>query len=145
MQQKQYVAPRLVFMSTLVLGLAGQVQAQDAYVFSAEQKEATNFTKDANQAVYKALDFENKVAFEDSRKGLIAPLINKGDIGGGVFSATGLNFMQDKTAPASVNPSLWRHAQLANYGGLFKVTDHIYQIRGQDLSNLTIIETRLCS
>jgi alkyl sulfatase BDS1-like metallo-beta-lactamase superfamily hydrolase len=77
MQQKQYVAPRLVFMSTLVLGLAGQVQAQDAYVFSAEQKEATNFTKDANQAVYKALDFENKVAFEDSRKGLIAPLINK--------------------------------------------------------------------
>lgn len=92
--------------------------------------------------MYKALDFNNKVAFEDSRKGLIAPLINKGDIDGGVFSATGLNFMQDKAAPDSVNPSLWRHAQLANYGGLFKVTDNIYQIRGQDLSNLTIIETK---
>ena len=71
------------------------------------------------------------------------------DIGGGIIAVSGppewtlgLNFMQDKTAPASVNPSLWRHAQLANYGGLFKVTDHIYQIRGQDLSNLTIIETK---
>lgn len=143
MQRKQHVSPRLVFVSSLVLGFAGQIQAQDGeYVFSAEQKDATSFTKDANQAVYKALDFNNKVAFEDSRKGLIAPLINKGDIDGGVFSATGLNFMQDKTAPASVNPSLWRHAQLANYGGLFKVTDNIYQIRGQDLSNLTIIETK---
>lgn len=51
MQRKQHVSPRLVFVSSLVLGFAGQIQAQDGeYVFSAEQKDATSFTKDANQA-----------------------------------------------------------------------------------------------
>ncbi|WP_148715720.1 alkyl/aryl-sulfatase [Chitinolyticbacter meiyuanensis] len=112
------------------------------YRFTPEQKSATKFTRDANQAVYQQLDFESKTAFDDSRRNLIAPLLNDGNIEGGVFDATGLNFMQGKTAPDSVNPSLWRHAQLANYGGLFKVTDHIYQVRGQDLSSLTIIETK---
>ena len=43
-------------------------------------------------------------------------------------------------APASVNPSLWRQAQLNNLNGLFKVTDRIYQVRGYDLSNMSVIE-----
>ncbi len=43
-------------------------------------------------------------------------------------------------APDTVNPSLWRQAQLARKGGLFKVVDRIYQVRNHDISNLTIIE-----
>ncbi|HEB28539.1 MAG TPA: MBL fold metallo-hydrolase [Porticoccus sp.] len=43
-------------------------------------------------------------------------------------------------APASVNPSLWRQEKLNNIHGLFKVTDGIYQLRGFDLANITIIE-----
>ncbi|MGS6324763.1 hypothetical protein ACVGWC_23870, partial [Enterobacter hormaechei] len=43
-------------------------------------------------------------------------------------------------APDTVNPSLWRQSQLINIGGLFKVTDGVYQIRNLDLSNMTIIE-----
>lgn len=39
-----------------------------------------------------------------------------------------------------MNPSLWRQSQLVNTGGLFKVTDRLYQVRTYDLSNLTIIE-----
>ncbi|QKH35347.1 MBL fold metallo-hydrolase [Achromobacter pestifer] len=140
-------ASNLGLLSTigvLVLSTAGCSSPHSSrnYQFSAEQKGATSYTRDSNQAVYKELDFDSKVAFDDSRKGLIAPLINDGNIDGGVFNATAMNFMQDKKAPDTVNPSLWRHAQLANYGGLFKVTDHIYQVRGQDLSNLTIIETK---
>ena len=133
-----------VGLGIFALGLPIAAVAQNAttYQFTAESKGATPFTRDANKAVYGQLDFNNKVAFQDSRNGLIAPLTNNGNIEGGVFDATGMNFMQDKQAPDSVNPSLWRHAQLANYGGLFKVTDHIYQVRGQDLSNLTIIETK---
>ena len=45
-----------------------------------------------------------------------------------------------RTAPASVNPSLWRQAALNNIHGLFEVTKGLYQIRGYDLSNMTIIE-----
>lgn len=43
-------------------------------------------------------------------------------------------------APDTVNPSLWRMAQLLSFSGLFKVTDQIHQIRGYDLSNITFIE-----
>ena len=43
-------------------------------------------------------------------------------------------------SPQSVNPSLWRQAKLNNIHGLFKVTEGVYQIRGFDLANMTIIE-----
>jgi len=46
---------------------------------------------------------------------------------------------QNKTAPATVNPSLWRNAQLNTLSGLFKVSDTIYQVRGYDLSNITFV------
>ena len=43
-------------------------------------------------------------------------------------------------APDTVNPSLWRQARLNMANGLFQVTDRIYQVRGFDISNMTIIE-----
>lgn len=42
-------------------------------------------------------------------------------------------------APASVHPSLWRHAQLLSRHGLFQLHERIYQVRGFDVSNLTVI------
>lgn len=42
-------------------------------------------------------------------------------------------------APATVNPSLWRQALLMARHGLFKVADRVYQVRGFDLSVMTII------
>jgi alkyl sulfatase BDS1-like metallo-beta-lactamase superfamily hydrolase len=42
-------------------------------------------------------------------------------------------------APASVNPSLWRHAKLVTKHGLFKVTERVYQVRGFDVANMSII------
>ena len=42
--------------------------------------------------------------------------------------------------PTTVNPSLWRQARLNMNNGLFQVTDRIYQVRGFDISNMTIIE-----
>src|SRR5690606_6517793 len=45
-------------------------------------------------------------------------------------------------APPTVNPSLWRQAQLNNIYGLFKVVDGIYQVRGLDLSNMTLVRGR---
>ena len=47
----------------------------------------------------------------------------------------------DGDAPASVHPSLWRQEKLNNIHGLFKVTDGVYQLRGFDLSNMTLIES----
>ncbi|KAF2326708.1 hypothetical protein [Flavobacterium ginsenosidimutans] len=117
-----------------------QKKGSEKYLTDASQKEASKFTKELNEAVYKQLAFDDKTAFKDVDRGFIAPLINNGDIKD-VISATKMNFMQNKEAPATVNPSLWRHAQLVNRGGLYKVIDNIYQVRGQDLVNLSIIET----
>jgi alkyl sulfatase BDS1-like metallo-beta-lactamase superfamily hydrolase len=46
----------------------------------------------------------------------------------------------DGPAPDTVNPSLWRHARLNAEIGLFKVTDGIYQLRGFDVANMTLID-----
>jgi alkyl sulfatase BDS1-like metallo-beta-lactamase superfamily hydrolase len=42
-------------------------------------------------------------------------------------------------APATVNPSLWRNATLVAKHGLFQVADGIWQVRGLDLANMTVI------
>ena len=42
-------------------------------------------------------------------------------------------------APASVHPSLWRHAMLMGKHGLYKVTDRVYQVRGFDVTTMTVI------
>jgi alkyl sulfatase BDS1-like metallo-beta-lactamase superfamily hydrolase len=43
-------------------------------------------------------------------------------------------------SPASVNPSLWRHQNILRHHGLFKLADGIWQVRGFDVSNMTVIE-----
>lgn len=42
-------------------------------------------------------------------------------------------------APGTVNPSLWRNAQLNMEYGLYEVVPGIYQIRGYDLSVMTLV------
>lgn len=44
------------------------------------------------------------------------------------------------TAPATVNPSLWREMSLLRVHGLFKVADGVWQVRGFDVSNMTVIK-----
>jgi alkyl sulfatase BDS1-like metallo-beta-lactamase superfamily hydrolase len=43
-------------------------------------------------------------------------------------------------APETVHPSLWRQSALVARQGLFEVTGGIYQVRGYDLSNMSVIE-----
>lgn len=42
--------------------------------------------------------------------------------------------------PETANPSLWRQSQLCAKQGLFEVAAGIYQVRGLDLSNMTLVE-----
>jgi alkyl sulfatase BDS1-like metallo-beta-lactamase superfamily hydrolase len=43
-------------------------------------------------------------------------------------------------APPTVNPSLWRQMKLLKVHGLFKVTDNVWQVRGFDASNMTVVK-----
>ena len=101
----------------------------------------TKETAGINAKVLEQLPFHNQQDFEDAKKGLIAsgPDLRvenaKGEL---VWSQPDYEFIQGD-APPSVNPSLWRQAKLNNIHGLFKVTDGLYQVRGHDLANISII------
>ena len=110
-----------------------------------ESKPATQATIDTNLALYKALPFTNQKDFDNAQKGFIAKqdiVTIKNEQGDVVWDLEAYKqfITLDAKAPDSVNPSLWRNAQLNVINGLFKVTDGIYQVRGYDLTNITFVE-----
>lgn len=113
--------------------------------FAAEPaKEATAYTQQVNQQYTKNLPFSDRQDFADAQRGFIAPLLDQGILrtasGKPFYRAEDYKFDINAPAPETVNPSLWRQTQLNGISGLFKVTDHMYQVRGQDISNITFIE-----
>ncbi len=104
----------------------------------------TKFTVEANKKMLEEVSSFDQQDLDDAKKGFIATDPNvkvMGVDGERVFDQTSYEFIKG-SAPSSVNPSLWRQAKLNNIHGLFKVADGVYQIRGYDLSNITIIEGR---
>lgn len=129
----------MLAFTLILLGCEKQSDlSADAHGFSAP----TNLTADLNAAVEKELPLENQQDFEDARRGLIASDANlkivNPDIGT-IWDQTAYTFIKEK-APESANPSLWRQARLNNIHGLFEVTKGVYQLRGFDLANMTLIE-----
>ncbi|MBR5051259.1 MAG: MBL fold metallo-hydrolase, partial [Desulfovibrio sp.] len=57
-----------------------------------------------------------------------------------VLDLSPYDFLKSGEAPASVHPRLWLQARLLMEGGLFKVAERIYQVRGADFANMTLIE-----
>jgi alkyl sulfatase BDS1-like metallo-beta-lactamase superfamily hydrolase len=89
-----------------------------------------------------SLDYDNRTDFEDAGRGFIDtldPLTIKAADGRVIFDTAGFAYL-DGECPETVNPSLFRQAQLCWKNGLYEVTDGIYQVRGFDLSNMSLIE-----
>jgi len=103
--------------------------------------EATPATAAVIEASIKGLDLNDTRDMEDARRGLMARPTGQilGSDGSVLIDFDAFRFIEGK-APATVNPSLWRHAMLNAQIGLFKVTDGIYQLRGFDIANMTLIE-----
>ncbi|EGM9063640.1 MBL fold metallo-hydrolase [Salmonella enterica] len=113
--------------------------------FAAESaKDATQYTQQINQQYIKNLPFSDRQDFADAQRGFIAPLPDRGILnntdGKPYYRADDYKFDINASAPQTINPSLWRQSQLNGISGLFKVTDRMYQVRGQDISNITFIE-----
>ncbi|WP_121703053.1 alkyl sulfatase dimerization domain-containing protein [Streptomyces sp. E5N298] len=91
------------------------------------------------------LPYEDRSDFADADRGFVAAYT-----GGPITTPSGSTawdpdahrFLADatETPPATVDPSLWRQARLLSRQGLYQVTERIYQIRGLDLSNMTVVE-----
>jgi len=135
-----------VLLSLLAIGgIAGcGREAGEGRTQPAEAGAATRHTIEANRAVAAALPLADQQDFEDARRGFIAadsPLVIAGPGGRPAWDLSVYDFLQGEPPP-TVNPSLWRQARLDGVHGLFEVVPGIHQVRGYDLSNMTLIEGR---
>jgi alkyl sulfatase BDS1-like metallo-beta-lactamase superfamily hydrolase len=130
------LSPRGLLACLITACLTQPVYAVD------ESADASAITTTLNAAVLQHLPFSDRTDFESVSKGLIAPF--KGQVkdasGKVIWDIAAYDFLAKDQSPASVNPSLWRLAQLNAHAGLFEVSPKIYQVRGLDLANMTIIE-----
>ncbi|TCO35593.1 alkyl sulfatase BDS1-like metallo-beta-lactamase superfamily hydrolase [Kribbella steppae] len=88
-----------------------------------------------------SLPFSDTRDFEDANRGLISPIEEPVVAGDGtvLWDNSTYDFLAGD-CPDTVHASLWRQSQLAAVDGLFEVVPGIYQVRGMDLSNTSIVE-----
>ncbi|WP_316184999.1 alkyl/aryl-sulfatase [Bradyrhizobium sp. SZCCHNRI1003] len=131
------VAPKAFVAGAVIAALSGNCQQ-----LAAQQADAEPATRAANATFAKDLPFADRADFDDAKRGFIAT-VQDGVIAGPrgpAFDTRPFAFLNSDQVPPTVNPSLWRQAQLNAANGLFQVTDRVYQVRGLDISNMTIIE-----
>ncbi|MFK4108002.1 alkyl/aryl-sulfatase [Streptomyces sp. NPDC002176] len=108
---------------------------------TSEPKAAEPSITTGNAAIHEQYPFDDTRDFEDARRGFVGTAeetVVRGE-DGEVWDLGAYGFL-DRDCPPTVNPSLWRQSRLAALHGLFEVTEGIYQVRGFDLSNMTIVE-----
>ncbi|QNN51827.1 alkyl/aryl-sulfatase [Nocardioides mesophilus] len=88
------------------------------------------------------LPFDDTADFEAVTRGFLGaldpPIVHDTE-GRVVWDLASYAFL-DGEPPTTVNPSLWRQSQLLTRHGLFEVVPGIYQVRGLDLSVMTLVE-----
>ena len=106
------------------------------------QNQATAATRGAIDAFAQDLPMGDTQDFEDAERGFVA----RSDVrqirnteGRVVWDLDAYRFLDGPT-PDTANPSLWRQSQLLIKDGLFEVVSGIYQLRGYDLSVMSVIE-----
>ncbi|MFC1416650.1 alkyl/aryl-sulfatase [Streptacidiphilus cavernicola] len=86
--------------------------------------------------------FADTTDFANADRGFVAalkPAVVKDSSGRVIWDNDAYDFLGGD-CPGTVNPSLWRQGQLCAKQGLYQVTEGIYQVRGLDLSNMTLVE-----
>ncbi len=104
-------------------------------------KPASTATAARQAEVAAALPIDDPHDHELATRGLLAPPLANvidGPIGLPAWDLDSYDFLGDP-CPDSVNPSLWRQANLNRHAGLFEVAEGFYQVRGLDLSNVTFV------
>jgi len=132
-----------LFLSTCVaVGYSFSVYGQDQH-FDSKGKPPSSWTVAIQESLRDRLPFEDQRDFEESRRGFVAApdyqqiLGSRGNI---VWDMSRYDFLLEDRQYDSIHPSLQRQALLnMNYGLYEVVPDFIYQVRGFDLANMTLI------
>ena len=152
------IETRVLFALTLAVTLAGALPdaacaaagaaAADPAAairhYHPKGKEPSKYTIDLQDGVRATLPFDDKRDFEEAKRGFIAaPPYRKimADAGNVAWNIGSYGFLLQGKSFDSINPSLQRQAILNMAYGLYEVVPgRIYQVRGFDLANMTIIK-----
>ena len=120
-----------------------------SYVYTDQAKPATEQTLNANRLSAERLGLDPE-APENGELRLAAARMIRGagevvirdEAGSVVWDLKAFRFLQDPRPDARVNPSLWLNGRANLLSGLFEVVPNsIYQVRGFDLANLTLVRS----
>ena len=131
-------APRLAALALLLCSTAIFAETADPTL---EPKPASAATLAAQQRAKESLPAEDGRDAEFAQRGFLGsredPIIRNGK-GQPVWNLAGYDFVTG-AAPASVHPSLWREMGILRHHGLYEVSDGVWQVRGFDVSNMTVV------
>lgn len=134
-------SPRLRAAAPALLLLLSTSALAAPSALDLDPKPASAATRAAQQAAAKALPADDGRDAEFAARGFVAtradPLIRNAD-GRPVWNAAAYDWVNGK-APDTVNPSLWREMTLLKAHGLYEVAEGVWQVRGFDLSNMTVV------
>lgn len=124
-----------------ILSLSLNASAQDHFNGSGNQ--ASEYTIQLQQELRRSLPFADDRDFEESRRGFIAEPDYRqitAESGRVVWDMSRYDFLLNSQTYDSIHPSLQRQATLnMNYGLYEIVPDFMYQVRGFDLANMTLV------
>ncbi|GAA4481449.1 alkyl sulfatase dimerization domain-containing protein [Rhodococcus olei] len=106
-----------------------------------EQADAAPTIAAANAAAA-AMFPDDTAGLAEADRGFVAALdpgVVTGEGGAPVWDVDTYDFLAG-SCPPTAHPGLWRQSRLCAKQGLFEVADGIHQIRGLDLSNMTLLE-----
>jgi alkyl sulfatase BDS1-like metallo-beta-lactamase superfamily hydrolase len=106
-------------------------------------KQASASVLAQHAAMLKALPFSDTRDFDDASRGFLGTLEHAritSAQGRVVWSLEPYGFLSNADAPPTVDPSLWRQSRLNMNHGIFEVVPGVYQVRGLDIANMTLIE-----
>ncbi len=123
-------------MSNIILN--NEVKGASEETLKRNRRAAEELGLDLNDTVNSELElaYQNRILPLDDYK------VTAED-GSVVFDLTQYSFFKQKAAAETVNPSLWLNGKSNYAAGVFEVLkDKIYQVRGLDIANFTIVRSK---
>ena len=135
----------VVAIPAILIALLITISAAEAQEhFNAKGSPASSYTTELQQQLRTSLPFEDRRDFEESQRGFIAaPDYRQITAANGrvVWDMNRYDFLLTGEEYDSIHPSLQRQATLnMNYGLYEVVPNFIYQVRGFDLANMTLVK-----
>lgn len=142
---KALLIAAIVLMAVIPGVYSSEISVADGASNNSIRNDATEYTIAANLKANNTSAWNNNEEdFSFATRGFIAtddPLIIPSDYPNITsWNMEEFSFLDNGTCPGTINPLLYRHAQVNKINGLFEVASGIYQVRGYDITAMSLIK-----